>query len=861
MKKNEWIAIAMASLILPAFAWKISEKFYVFADSELISETNKEDTEDLLPIPIDEEHFPEEPLRKIVKQDFDKNRNSILDPDEITKAKILKLYSNIGELHNLQGVEYLAYLEELYCPENQITKLDLSQNSKLKTLVCYGNKISDLEINPLSLERLDCSSNYLRVLNLDDFANLVELNCCDNDLVSLNVKHNAMLKELHCGVSHYVGDVALGDYPKNQIKSLDLSENRNLQVLHCDEIPISKITFEQKSELRELVCDRTALEELDLHSCTKLRILSCEENRISKLDLSQITFIKKVNCSKNQLTELDLTGNKYVMEVNCSENSIKTLPFKKQDKLEILNCSKNQLTELDVSQAKILREIDCSDNQIGFVDLSNKPKLEKVAVDNNQLTELPLTEKCPLKSLSCSNNQIRSLHLSDLVQLKELNCSQNLLSELDLSTCTRVEKLDCSFCAFSELDLKANTHLLELYCQNNPLTALDPTKANKLLSLNCSNCKLESIDLTRNDVLEKCNVSNNALVDLDLLYCKPLAELDCSGNKLIQLDVTPLTSLQHLRCEKNAFIALDIRQCETLIKLMAKEDLKCESRDDAYYYSSPSLDATLSLDQTVKLIINEDRSETGGGFEAFVERLYTVALNRQSDPQGKSFWVDQVVEKGKTGADCARYFLLDAPEFMKRNLSVEDFVETLYQTFFNRASDAQGKQGWVNAIRGGKKTRVEVVNDFIESTEWCNVCADYGVRSGAIYHKAARASQKALGFATRLYTCCLNRAPESNGLEYWSLALTNLEKNGAEAAQFFFESEEFIGYKTSNREYLLRLYTTFMDRAPAENEMDYWLGEMSGGRQNRHSILAFFAQSPEFTKICKSYGIERGTIA
>ena len=247
-------------------------------------------------------------------------------------------------------------------------------------------------------------------------------------------------------------------------------------------------------------------------------------------------------------------------------------------------------------------------------------------------------------------------------------------------------------------------------------------------------------------------------------------------------------------------------------------------------------------------------------FEDFVERLYTVALGRASEPEGKEYWIKQVVEEGKTGADCARFFLLDADEFMKRNLSVEDFVETLYETFFDRESDPEGKAGWVDAIKTGKKTRAEVVNDFIESTEWCDVCATYGVKSGAQYHKATKASKNAINFATRLYTCCLNREAEEGGLKYWSLALTNLEQTGCSAAKEFFTCKEFVDFNLKDEEYIKRLYTTFMDREPEASEVNYWIGEINKGTQTRESVLAFFGQSDEFTQICKKYGIDRGTI-
>ena len=247
-------------------------------------------------------------------------------------------------------------------------------------------------------------------------------------------------------------------------------------------------------------------------------------------------------------------------------------------------------------------------------------------------------------------------------------------------------------------------------------------------------------------------------------------------------------------------------------------------------------------------------------FDDFVERLYKCALSRASEEGGKKFWTNEVVTGKRTGADCARYFLLEAPEFMNRNLSTEDFVETLYKTFFDRDSEPNGKAFWVNSLKDGKMTRTEVVNGFIESVEWCNICARYGVKSGATTKKATIASPNAQSFATRLYTCCLGRDPEADGLKYWSLALTNLEKTGCEAAGFFFTGPEFEGFGTSNEEYINRLYTTFMDRTPRADEVEYWVGQIRSAKMSRRAVLEFFGQCEEFTNICAKYGIDRGTI-
>ena len=137
--------------------------------------------------------------------------------------------------------------------------------------------------------------------------------------------------------------------------------------------------------------------------------------------------------------------------------------------------------------------------------------------------------------------------------------------------------------------------------------------------------------------------------------------------------------------------------------------------------------AVSAMPNTSSLFASDYSSSSEKSFEDFIERLYTIALNRDSDAEGKAFWIKRVTKEGATGADCARFFLLDAPEFMNRNLSVDTFVETLYKTFFDRKSDAAGKKGWVDAINSKKMTRSDVVNNFIESTEWCIVCAGYGV--------------------------------------------------------------------------------------------------------------------------------------
>ena len=242
-------------------------------------------------------------------------------------------------------------------------------------------------------------------------------------------------------------------------------------------------------------------------------------------------------------------------------------------------------------------------------------------------------------------------------------------------------------------------------------------------------------------------------------------------------------------------------------------------------------------------------------FDDFVERLYVVALNRQSEKDGKDYWCNLVGNGTLTGADCARFFLT-SPEFKGRNLSDEDFLKVLYKTFFARDAqdDPDGFNVWMTSLKTvGKDT---VVEGFINSPEWCNICADYGVKSGAPTAKATKASKNATAFATRLYTECLGREPEEGGLKYWSLGLTNCELSGSQAAHEFFYCQEFNDHNFDNKELLTRMYRTFMGREPDTDGLNYWLSNMNNG-MTKDQVFSSFVQSQEFTEICANYAITR----
>ncbi|MBO4495932.1 MAG: DUF4214 domain-containing protein [Clostridiales bacterium] len=842
-------------------------------------------------VEINEKNFPDANLRKTVSE-YDENKDKKLDEDELLYANTIEVPGK--GIKTLKGVELLPYLYNLDCSGNELTELDLSQNKNLSYIDCACNQLTKLDVSTCDPVTLSCDSNFLKELDVSHMPSLRNLTCAVNDLAKLDVSKNTKLSWLYCGTIDYLHmDGGLGSEEEeireinnhltkldlhahtelervvidgNKITELDLSKSKKLEGVECSDNPLTSLKM-SNSNVKYLNCNNTLLTTLDLTGCRnleelechngklqflnvkdseKLVLLSCQENQLTKLDLPKKGALVGFDACTNQLTELDISGMKDMEYCYVYENKITKLDTSKLSSLTSFNCDGNPVTELDFSSSKELDSVNCSDTKIKKLDFSNNPKLTWLFCYDTPLESLNVT-KCPdLERMFIDGSKLTSVDLTKNTHLKEVSLSENQLAKIDLSH---------------------NTELTSIQFYGTALTELDVSKCTKLQDVRVMSNKLKSLKLPKTSgKLEGIYANDNQLQSFDVSGYPNLIELALNDNQLSSLDLSKNTKLEFLRIAGNKLTSLDISKCAPLVGRLKKYGVK-ENTESNYFFSEISVDDSsyvyFSVDTKVdrkgyKLPKPTNPDPT---FEDFVERLYTVALNRASEPEGKQFWIKQVVEEGKTGADCARFFLLEADEFMNRNLSVEDFVETLYKTFFDRESDAAGKKGWVDAIQSGSKTRADVVNDFIESTEWCNVCATYGVKSGAMYHKATKASKNTINFATRLYTCCLKRDAEKGGLDYWSLALTNLEKTGAQAAQFFFEGEEFVGLKTTDREYLMRLYTTFMDREPSEEEIGFWTGEIKAGRQNRHSILAFFAQSPEFTAICKKYGIDRGEIA
>ncbi|MCQ2528769.1 MAG: DUF4214 domain-containing protein [Saccharofermentans sp.] len=112
-------------------------------------------------------------------------------------------------------------------------------------------------------------------------------------------------------------------------------------------------------------------------------------------------------------------------------------------------------------------------------------------------------------------------------------------------------------------------------------------------------------------------------------------------------------------------------------------------------------------------------------------------------------------------------------------------------------------------------------------------------------------------FVKRLYSVCLDRSADPQGLNDWSSALKNKKATGISAAYGFVFSQEFQSKNCTNEQYVTYMYNAFFGRQPDAVGLQGWVDALNQG-YSRERVFCGFANSTEFQILCDSYGIVRG---
>jgi len=223
-------------------------------------------------------------------------------------------------------------------------------------------------INTLTV--LDLSGkNITNLTGIGDFIALTELNCFNNQLTSLDVTNNTALTSLYCGSNlltslDVTNNTALiylnvsfqneSIEPHPQFQNLDLSSNTALMTLNCEYNYLTSLDVTNNTALTSLYCGSNSLTSLDVTNNTALTSLYCEQAQLTNIDVSNNIALEKLLCYTNKLTSLDVSNNIALMTLNCEYNFLTSLDVRNGNNLNltIFNSSNNSnLTCINVDDA------------------------------------------------------------------------------------------------------------------------------------------------------------------------------------------------------------------------------------------------------------------------------------------------------------------------------------------------------------------------------------------------------------------------------------------------------------------------------------------------------------------------------
>lgn len=197
----------------------------------------------------------------------DKLENTNLTDAEL--ESIDKLYCNNKNITSIKGIEKLKGITIFSSTGNNITSVDLSENTFLEKVLLSRNKISHININNnIALTAISVANNELTNIDVSNNSNLSILDIDNNHLEKLILDNN------------------------DKIKSLSLSYN-NLTELNVDNLLL----------LEKLLIDNNKITKINLTNNTKLNELDISKSPISYLDISKNTNLNAFGLLDTNLSQ------------------------------------------------------------------------------------------------------------------------------------------------------------------------------------------------------------------------------------------------------------------------------------------------------------------------------------------------------------------------------------------------------------------------------------------------------------------------------------------------------------------------------------------------------------------------------
>ena len=559
-------------------------------------------------------------------------------------------------------------------------------------------------------------------------------------------------------------------------------------------------------------------------------------------------------------------------------------------------------------------------NSVNFPDDSFRNYISTYIDSGRKDNKLSQAEIDDVTAMYLGSNVEDLTGISYFTNLRILDCSDSKITHLDVSALTRLVILDCSNCDLVSLVLPAGNALARVDCSRNELTSLDVSGCNTLVSCIYSYAwnynriiytkymnliLIPYFLLVDDDVIVNFapivtpTVTDEPSVEpsvsptvTDAPTIAPSVTPTVTDAPTIAPSVTPTVTDEPTIAPSVTPTVTDEPTIEPSVSPTVTDEPTVEPSVSPTVTEEPtvepSVSPTVTEEPTITVVVDpttveepsvsptvteeivtvvpttvEDPEPTQIPIDVqvmqdFVTRCYINVLDREPEAAGFDYWVNLLVTRQLYGSQVAYGFLF-SPEALSRNFSNSEFINRLYLLILDRQCSDSELAYWVNRLDAGD-SREQIFAGFVNSTEYSNLCSDYGYDSG---HYVPGYDMQAQGgvndFVARLYVVALGRDGSSSERSYHVEGLVNGSFTGAAVIESFLNGPEYTSANNSNTSFIRDLYLICLNREADSTGLNDWLTRMNNGA-TRIEVIRGFVGSDEFATLCGNCGITIGSI-
>ena len=332
---------------------------------------------------IDETTFKDPLFRDYVVNNFDINKDGYLEDDEIIGAVKISI-GNVA-VSDLSGIEYLKELRSLELYGTKIADLDLSANTKLEELYLTGNSFETLTLSSYpNLKDLALQSVKINDIDLSKFPSLENLVIMDDKSINkLDVSANSKLRSMMIdGCSIETLDLSAQSslvsihLTNLGLKELKIGTNENLSYVSLSGNPsLSEFDATEFKDLNSLDISNTAISYLDPSNCPSLEYLNARNSALIGIDTLNNKALRYLDTRGCPLAYLNVGNikNLYYDQTTTPEIIVygKEYPYQKV------------LKDLDLSKVKELKGIAIEDDSFKDYKIGSNAVTYKYYVSDN----------------------------------------------------------------------------------------------------------------------------------------------------------------------------------------------------------------------------------------------------------------------------------------------------------------------------------------------------------------------------------------------------------------------------------------------------------------------------------------------